>query len=96
MSTVTDVDGNFSLSVATGDVLEISYIGYKSQSIVVGNQSVLDIRMMSDNELLDEVVVVGYGSQKKVNLTGSVATVNFDDKTLSRPVTTLASTLSGM
>ena len=63
---------------------------------MVGNQSVLDIRMMSDNELLDEVVVVGYGSQKKVNLTGSVATVNFDDKTLSRPVTTLASTLSGM
>lgn len=51
--------------MATGDVLEISYIGYKSQSIVVGNQSVLDIRMMSDNELLDEVVVVGYGSQKK-------------------------------
>ena len=96
MGTVTDVDGKFSLSVATGDVLEISYIGYKSQSIVVGNQSVLDIRMMSDNELLDEVVVVGYGSQKKVNLTGSVATVNFDDKTLSRPVTTLASTLSGM
>ena len=96
MGTVTDVDGKFSLSVATGDVLEISYIGYKCQSIVVGNQSVLDIRMMSDNELLDEVVVVGYGSQKKVNLTGSVATVNFDDKTLSRPVTTLASTLSGM
>lgn len=59
MGTVTDVDGKFSLSVATGDVLEISYIGYKSQSIVVGNQSVLDIRMMSDNELLDEVVVVG-------------------------------------
>ena len=96
MGTVTDVDGKFSLSVATGDVLEISYIGYKSQSIVIGSQSVLDIRMASDNELLDEVVVVGYGSQKKVNLTGSVATVNFDDKTLSRPVTTLASTLSGM
>lgn len=93
---VTDVDGNFSLSVNKGDVLEISYIGYKNQSIIISNQSVLNIQMIADSKLLDEVVVVGYGSQKKVNLTGSVATVNFDDKVLSRPVTTIASTLSGM
>lgn len=94
--TVTDVDGNFSLTAVTGDIIEISYIGYKSQSITVSNQNTLAISMNADTEMLDEVVVVGYGSQKKVNLTGSVATVNFDDKTLSRPVTTLSSTLSGM
>lgn len=94
--TVTDVDGHFLITASADDLLEISYIGYKSQAIAVSNQTSLTIQMKSDNELLDEVVVVGYGSQKKVNLTGSVATVNFDDKTLSRPVTTLASTLSGM
>nr|WP_239060683.1 TonB-dependent receptor [Bacteroides sp. 519] len=93
---ITDVDGNFSLNVDKGNTLEISYVGYKNQTIVIDNQTVLDIQLVSDNEMLEEVVVVGYGSQKKVNLTGSVATVNFDDKTLSRPVTTLASTLSGM
>lgn len=94
--TVTDIDGNFSLTVSAGDALEVSYIGYKSQSIVIDSKSVLEILMKSNNAQLDEVVVVGYGSQKKVNLTGSVSTVNFDDKTLSRPVTTLAATLSGM
>ena len=94
MGTVTDVDGKFSLSVATGDVLEISYIGYKSQSIVVGNQSVLDIRMMSDNELLDEVVVVGYGTQKKISVTGSIAQVG--NKELKKaPSGTLSNMLAG-
>lgn len=96
VGTVTDVDGNYSLSVAKGDVLVISYVGYKSQSITISSQNVLNIQMIPNNELLDEIVVVGYGSQKKVNLTGSVATIDFNDKTISRPVTTLSSTLSGM
>lgn len=94
--TVTDADGRFVLSVTENDKLVVSYMGYKTQTVPAGSQPVLTIRMIPDNELLDEVVVVGYGSQKKVNLTGSVATVNFDDKTLSRPVTTVASALSGM
>ena len=94
MGTVTDVDGKFSLSVATGDVLEISYIGYKSQSIVVGNQSVLDIRMMSDNELLDEVVVVGYGVQKKSDLTGAISSVKAED-IQNRSITRVEEALQG-
>lgn len=93
---ITDIDGKFSLSLTTGDVLEISYVGYKKQSIVVGNQNTLSIEMISDNRLLDEIVVVGYGAQKKVNLTGAVATVSFDEKVTSRPITTIASALSGM
>lgn len=94
--TVTDLDGRFSLQVESGSTLELSYIGYKTYSIVVRDQQTLDIMMESDNEILDEVVVVGYGSQKKVNLTGAVATVDFEDQALSRPVTTVASALSGM
>ena len=94
--TITDTNGNFSLPVNNGDILEVSYIGYKKESIVVKGQQTLNIAMQTDSEILEEVVVVGYGSQKKVNLTGSVATVDFNDKTLSRPVTTVSSALSGM
>lgn len=94
--TITDTDGKFSLAVNNGEILEVSYIGYKKESIVIKGQQVLNIAMHADSEILDEVVVVGYGSQKKVNLTGSVATVDFSDKTLSRPVTTVSSALSGM
>lgn len=79
--TVTDFDGKFSLNVAEGAQLEISYVGYQTQVITVGNQSVLSIKMKSDAELLDEVVVVGYGVVKKRDLTGSVASVKSDEIT---------------
>ena len=73
--TVTDLDGNYSISgVANGAVLIARSIGYKEVEVNSGNLSVVDITMESDAELLEETVVVGYGSQRKLTLTGSVAT----------------------
>ena len=63
--TVTDLDGNFSLNVQPGATIVISYIGYKTQEIVVGNQSNFTIDLTEDADVLEEVVVVGYGVQKK-------------------------------
>lgn len=79
--TVTDFDGNFALTVSGGDKqLLISYIGYKTKSISLKNgQTSLNVVLEEDSELLDEVVVVGYGTQKKVNLTGSVAAISSED-----------------
>ncbi len=74
--TITDMDGKFSLEVEEGATLQISYIGYANQEIKVGNQKTLSIALKEDAEALDEVVVVGYGTQKKVNLTGAVAQVS--------------------
>jgi TonB-linked SusC/RagA family outer membrane protein len=73
---ITDSDGAFSLSVADNAVLQISYIGYVSQEVPVGSQGVLNIRLQEDTHALEEVVVVGYGTQKKVNLTGAVSSVS--------------------
>ena len=71
--TITDFEGKFTLSnVPEGAILQISYIGYQSMEIKVGNQTSFTIKLKEDSQALDEVVVVGYGSQKKVNLTGSV------------------------
>ena len=72
--TITDMDGKFSLEVEEGATLQISYIGYANQEIKVGNQKTLSIALKEDAEALDELVVVGYGTQKKVNLTGAVET----------------------
>jgi TonB-linked SusC/RagA family outer membrane protein len=94
--TISDLNGNYSIKVSPNQTLVFSFIGYAKQEVVYTGQPVINVTLKLETELLEEVVVVGYGSQKKVNLTGAVATVNFDDKTLSRPVTTLASTLSGM
>lgn len=92
--TITDMDGKFSLDVDKDATLVISYIGFASQEIKVGNQTKLSIALKEDSEALDELVVVGYGTQKKVNLTGSVATV--DNKALSeRPTTNVSSLLQG-
>lgn len=63
--TVTDLDGNFTLNVKPGATIVITYIGYQKQEIAVGNQSNLNVTMKTDDKSLDEVVVVGYGVQKK-------------------------------
>lgn len=76
--TITDVDGKFTLNVSVGAKLKVSYIGYNDQQITVGNSNSYTIILKEDTESLDEVVVVGYGTQKKVNLTGSVATISSD------------------
>lgn len=94
--TVTDIDGKFSINASKGNVLNISYIGYQTQTIKLdGNQTVLTIQLGEDTQALDEVVVVGFGSQKKVNLTGAVSTV--DNKALlSRPVAQVGQALQGV
>lgn len=71
--TVSDMDGNFSLEAAPGEMLEISYIGFLPMEVKVDNKNKFDILMKEDAQGLDEVVVVGYGTVKKRDLTGSVA-----------------------
>ncbi|MDO6439003.1 TonB-dependent receptor [Cyclobacterium sp. 1_MG-2023] len=77
--TVTDLDGNFSIEVEEGATLVISFIGYKTKNLIVGNQSQLNISMELDDTALEEVVVVGYGTVKKSDLTGSVSSVKADE-----------------
>lgn len=94
--TVTDIDGNYVLTNVPEDAsLVFSYVGYQTQTIAVNGRSTIDVVMSSDSELLDEVVVVGYGTQKKVNLTGSVATVDGDDIS-KRPVVNVTQSLQGV
>ena len=77
--TITDLDGNYAISVSEGQVLVFSSIGYVEQEVTVGISNQINVVLKTDNELLDEVVVVGYGVQKKVNLTGSVSVVESED-----------------
>lgn len=93
--TITDMDGKFSLEVPKGGTLVVTYVGYANQEISVGNQKTLSVTLKEDSEALDELVVVGYSTQKKVNLTGSVSTVSFNDKLTSRPVTDVSQMLNG-
>ena len=94
---ITDVDGRFSLdNVPNGAVLVVSFVGYEDLTVKVGTQSTLTIKLKESSELIDEVVVVGYASQKKVNLSGSVSSVNMDDIAEKRPITNLSSGLAGM
>lgn len=77
--TVSDLDGNFTLNVKPGSTIVITYIGYQKQEIAVGNQSSFKITMKTDDKTLDEVVVVGYGVQKKKLVTGATIEVKGDD-----------------
>lgn len=94
--TVTDLDGKFTIQASKSSVLIVSFIGYTPQEFTInGNQTFYQISLAEDTQTLDEVVVVGFGTQKKVNLTGAVATV--DKKTLeSRPVTSVSQALQGV
>lgn len=95
---ITDVDGNFTLhNVVVGDVIQISYIGYLTKEVkVTDNLTELKVSLKEDAQALEEVVVVGYGSEKKVNLTGSVANVNIAELSESRPITDVSQGLAGM
>lgn len=94
--TITDIDGNFTIDVKNGSVLEFSSIGFKNYEMTVTGPQNVEIVMQSDVELLEQVVVVGYGVQKKVNLTGSISTVNFDEEMSSRPVPNASAALAGV
>lgn len=77
--TVTDADGKFTLSASADDVLVISYIGYATQEIEVGNQSNIEIQLLPDLQVLDDVVVVAYGVQKKSDVTGAIGSADTED-----------------
>ena len=77
--TITDLDGNFTLSVSSGAILQITYIGYQTQEITVGNQSVISVTLKDDSQALDEVVVVGYGTMEKKQVTSAVTSVSAKD-----------------
>lgn len=74
--TITNVDGRFSLNVSSNSTLTFSYIGYKTQEIIVGTQQTISVTLTEDSEQLEEVVVVGYGVQKKKDLTGAVGSIS--------------------
>lgn len=92
---VSDLDGKFAVTAKPGDFLLISYVGYLSQEIKLTNESFLQIIMREDTQKLEEVVVVGYGTQKKVNLTGAVSSVTADEL-ISKPVMSTAQALAGL
>ena len=91
---VSDFDGNFSIEVSDDSVLSISFIGYKTQEVIVNDQNNLQISMELDSSNLNEVVVTGYGSQFRSELTGSVATVKGSDVSVT-PVPTFDQALQG-
>lgn len=92
--TITDVDGNFELNVASNATLKVTYIGYRTQQVAVKGQNNLAIAMVSDTEVLDEVVVVGYGTMRKKDLTGAVGVVG-GSALEERHTTTLSTALQG-
>lgn len=77
--TITDIDGNFSIKAEPQSVIEVSYIGYLTQETVINNQKSIRFLLKEDTKTLDEVVVIGYGVQKKADLTGSVANINTEE-----------------
>ena len=93
--TVSDLDGKFTVTAKTGDILHISYVGYISQEIKAEENKQLRIIMEEDTKKLEEVVIVGYGTQKKVNLTGSVSSISAEDLA-SKPVMSTAQALAGL
>ena len=90
----TDFDGHYSFEVNNGAVLVISYLGYKTQELTVGNQSAMHVQLQIDAANLEEVVVIGYGSVKRKDLTGSVGSVNTDDLRMA-PVASFEEALAG-
>ncbi len=93
--TITDIDGNFTINLPANATLSISYIGYITQEIQVGYQTSFKVVLKDDTKTLDEIIVVGYGSQKKANLTGAVSSVKMDEALGDRPLLNAADALQG-
>lgn len=92
---ITDLDGNFNITLNEGeDVLIFSFIGFESKSVAVGNQSEISVTLSPDMQALEEVVVVGYGEQKKETVTGSVAAVKGSELAKS-PATNISNSIAG-
>ena len=92
--TTADLDGNYKINVPADAVLEFSYLGYESQTVKVNSRAIINVVLEEEANFLNETVVVGYGTQKKVNLTGSVATTDYAEIAKSRPITSTAAALS--
>ncbi|WP_368340901.1 SusC/RagA family TonB-linked outer membrane protein [Parabacteroides goldsteinii] len=93
--TITDIDGKFSLNVSDNATLVVSFVGFKNQEIAVKGRDKIDIRLADDSELLDEVVVVGYMTQKKGLVTGAVSSMKMDEKLNTLPTTSAGNILVG-
>jgi TonB-linked SusC/RagA family outer membrane protein len=91
--TTTDLSGKYSIAAPDNAILVFSYVGFSSQEIAVSNRSVIDVTMKTDSKNLEEAVVVGYGTQRKVSITGSVSSVNMED--MKTPVRSLSNALAG-
>ena len=93
----TNIDGLYTISVpGSTSVLIFSFVGYKEQRIIVGDRPEINVTLEESADVLDEVVVVGYGVQKKVNVTGAVSSINFEDQALSRPISSVSASLAGL
>ena len=92
--TISDINGDFSLFAFEDTTLIISFSGYKRQEINVNGKTTIDIQLIPDIETLKEVVVVGYGSQEKINITGSVATIK-QEELISVPVANTSNLIAG-
>lgn len=93
-ATVTDFDGNFSIQASPGETLQISYIGYDTKEVTIGSSNVLEIQLTADTQSLDEVVVVGYGTQKKSVVTGAISSIKGEDLE-DLPITRVEQSLQG-
>lgn len=92
----TDMEGNYKIDVpSAGSVLVFNYVGFQAREIIVGNQRAINVKLEADIKALDEVVVVGFGTQKKVNLTGAIGTATAKDLE-SRPVSSATQALQGL
>ena len=91
---ITDIDGNFSLNVSPNATIIISYVGYAAQEIPLNGQKSLKVTLKEDTEMLDEVVVIGYGTMKKSDMTGAISSVDTEELT-KRATTNPAEALQG-
>lgn len=92
---ITDLDGNFKLTVSSESViLQISYVGYQTQEIAVAGKTSFNIQMKEDSEMLEEVVVVGYGAQKKESVVGAISQVS-NKELLSSPAANVSQAIAG-
>ena len=96
---ITDIDGNFTLNVSPTGTLVISYVGFKTQEIPINNQTSFNVTLAEDTEILDEVVVIGYGTMKKSDMTGAISSVDTDElikRTTTNPAEALQGKVAGV
>ena len=97
--TITDINGKYSISVTSKDIIEVSFIGYKNIQEKVGNRSIINFILKEDNNMLEDVVVIGYGTAKRANLAGAVVTTDqktFQSKPSATPINALQGVLPGL